>query len=238
MLDVHIVPVLTDNYSYILQSGDAVAVLDPGEPGPIDIALAEMHMTPSLILNTHHHADHIAGNRKLKTKFGCSVVGPIADVRRMPDLDRGVKEGDVVMLGDERLRVIETPGHTSGHVCFYAEKSHILFSGDTLFSMGCGRLIEGSAEQMWNSLQKILSLPDDTRIYCGHEYTQANGEFAQSVEKNNLDIRERLAEAKKLTANGRPTLPTTLLQEKKTNVFLRAANSNDFAALRTLKDSF
>lgn len=238
MLDVHIVPVLTDNYSYILQSGDAIAVVDPGEPGPVEIALAEMKMAPSLILNTHHHSDHIAGNRQIKRKYDCTVIGPAADIHRMPDLDKGVKDGDIIPFGDERLRVIETPGHTSGHVCFYAEKSHILFTGDTLFSMGCGRLLEGSADEMWTSLQKIMALPDDTQIYCGHEYTQVNGEFAQSVEKNNLDIRERLAEAKKLTANGRPTLPTTLLQEKKTNVFLRAANTNDFAVLRQLKDKF
>lgn len=238
MLDVYIVPILTDNYSYILQSGDAVAIVDPGEPTPVEIVLAEMGLTPSLILNTHHHADHIAGNRQIKKKFGCTVIGPAADVRRMPDLDRGVKEGETIIFGDDVLHVIETPGHTSGHVCFYAEKAHVLFSGDTLFSMGCGRLIEGSADQMWQSLQKILALPDDTKIYCGHEYTQANGAFAQSVEKNNADIHARMDEAKKLTANGRPTLPTTLLQEKKTNVFLRAANSNDFAALRTLKDNF
>lgn len=238
MLDVHIVPVLTDNYSYIIQSGDAVAVIDPGEPGPVEIVLSEMNMIPSLILNTHHHSDHIAGNRTIKRKYGCTVIGPAADTRRMPDLDQGVKEGDAIPFGNDRLRVIETPGHTSGHICFYAEKSHILFTGDTLFSMGCGRLFEGLADQMWQSLQKIMALPDDTQIYCGHEYTQANGEFAQSVEKNNLDIRARLAEAKKLTANGRPTLPTTLLQEKKTNVFLRAANTNDFAALRQMKDKF
>ncbi len=238
MLDVTIVPILKDNYSYILHSGNAVAVIDPGEPTPLEIALSELHITPTMILNTHHHADHIAGNRQLKRKYECPVIGPAADIKRMPDLDQGMKEGDIIPFGEDRLRVIETPGHTSGHICFYAEKSHVLFAGDTLFSMGCGRLIEGTAEQMWASLQKIMALPGDTQIYCGHEYTQANGEFAQTVEKNNLDIRERLAEAKKLTANGRPTLPTTLTQEMKTNVFLRAANTDGFAALRKMKDQF
>lgn len=238
MLNVTIVPILSDNYSYIIQSGDQVAVIDPGEPGPVDIKLAEMGLTPSLIFNTHHHADHIAGNRVIKVKYGCTVIGPAADLRRMPDLDTGVKDGDVIPFGNETLRVMETPGHTANHICFYAEQSHVLFTGDTLFSMGCGRLLEGSAEQMWQSLQKIMSLPDDTAIYCGHEYTQANGEFAISVDQANEDIKNRLNEAKKLTANGRPTLPTTLAQEKKTNVFLRAANGNAFADLRRMKDTF
>lgn len=238
MLDVIIVPILTDNYSYILHAGNDVAVLDPGEPAPLEIRLTEMGLTPTLILNTHHHADHIAGNRQLKNKYGCTIIGPAADVRRLPDLDRGVKDGDAIPFGDDILRVIETPGHTSGHVCFYAQKSHILFTGDTLFSMGCGRLLEGTADQMWASFQKILALPDDTEIYCGHEYTQANGEFAISVDRANQDIRERLTEARKLTANGIPTLPTTLAQEKKTNVFLRAANTDAFADLRRMKDKF
>jgi hydroxyacylglutathione hydrolase len=238
MLNVTIVPVLTDNYSYILQSGDAVAVMDPGEPGPLEIKLAEMGLTPTLILNTHHHADHIAGNRQLKKKYGCKVIGPIADIKRMPDMDEGVKEGSKIQLGDETLRVIETPGHTSGHICFYGEQSHILFAGDTLFSMGCGRLVEGTADQMWNSLEKIMALPDETQIYCGHEYTLVNAKFCHAVEKNNADIKERLSEVKKLTANGKPTIPSTLAQEKKTNVFLRTGKAASFTQLRKLKDNF
>lgn len=238
MLNVTIVPVLTDNYSYIAQSGNDVAVIDPGEPGPLEIRLAEMGVTPTLILNTHHHSDHIAGNRQLKRKYGCKVIGPMADIKRMPDLDEGVKEGHTIRLGDETLRVIETPGHTSGHICIYAESAHILFAGDTLFSMGCGRLIEGTAEQMWNSLEKIMALPDDTQIYCGHEYTLSNAKFCIAIEKNNADIQARLSEVQKLTANGKPTIPTTLAQEKKTNVFLRTGKAASFTQLRMLKDNF
>lgn len=238
MLDVTIVPVLKDNYSYILRSGDDVAVIDPGEPAPLEIKLNELGLTPRLILNTHHHADHVAGNRQLKDKYGCHVIGSKADIKRVPDMDEGVSEGDIITLGDETLRVIETPGHTAGHVCFYAQPSGILFAGDTLFSMGCGRLLEGTAEQMWASLQKISALPGNTQIYCGHEYTLANGKFCQAVEKDNQDIARRIADVKKMTDNGKPSLPTTLEQEKKTNVFLRTGKAASFAQLRALKDSF
>ena len=238
MLDVIIVPVLKDNYSYILRAGDDVAIIDPGEPAPLEIKLHELGLTPRLILNTHHHADHVAGNRQLKDKYGCRVIGPKADIKRVPDMDEGVSEGDIITLGDETLKVIETPGHTSGHICFYAEPSGILFAGDTLFSMGCGRLFEGTPEQMWTSLQKISALPGNTKIYCGHEYTLANGQFCQAVEKDNQDIARRIADVKKLTDNGKPSLPTTLEQEKKTNVFLRTGKAASFAQLRALKDNF
>lgn len=238
MLDVTIVPVLKDNYSYILHSGDDVAVLDPGEPSPLEIKLDEMGLKPKLILNTHHHADHIAGNRQLKVKYGCKVIGPAGDIKRIPDIDEGVKEGDTIAFGNQTITVMETPGHTAGHICFYIKPAGILFAGDTIFSMGCGRLLEGTAEQMWQSLTRISTLPGETKIYCGHEYTLANGKFCQAVEKDNQDIAERIKEVKKLTDNGKPSLPTTLEQEKKTNVFLRTGKAASFAQLRALKDSF
>lgn len=238
MLNVTIVPVLKDNYSYILACGGDVAIVDPGEPAPLEIRLAELGLTPRFILNTHHHADHIAGNRQLKKAYGCTVLGPAADVKRIPDIDQGLGAQDTVQLGDETLRVIETPGHTEGHICFYAEKSKKLFCGDTLFSMGCGKLLGGSAAQLWSSLQAIASLPDDTEIYCGHEYTQANGQFCQSIEPDNAEIGRRLDMVRKLVANGKPSIPSTLSEEKKTNVFLRARGADDFARLRTLKDNF
>lgn len=238
MINVTLVPVLSDNYSYIIEEDGVVAVVDPGQPGPVEKVLDEKGLKPAYILNTHHHSDHIAGNARLKEKYGAKIIGPASEERRIPDMDRGLHEGDDFKITNENIRILETPGHTSGHICFYFEDSKILFSGDTLFSMGCGRLFEGDAAQMWQSLEKIKSLPDETEIYCGHEYTQDNGKFCLSIEQDNLDLKERMEDVRKLRANNLPTIPTTLAQEKKTNVFLRAPDSAVFADYRQKKDSF
>lgn len=234
-MKIDLIPVLNDNYTYLLQDAEGcVAIVDPGEAAPVIDALESRGLTPDWILNTHHHGDHIGGNKALKEKYGCKIAGPAVDTHRIDSLDRELKEGDAI-LG---AQVLETPGHTSGHIVFFFPEAKALFSGDTLFSMGCGRLFEGTATQMWHSLGKILALPDDTQIYCGHEYTQANGAFCLSVEADNKDLQERMAEVEKLRAAGKPTIPVSLETEKKTNVFLRARSAERFAEIRKLKDNF
>lgn len=203
MIDVTLVPVLNDNYSYVIKSGNTVAVVDPGEAGPIIEYLDGHNLHPDYILNTHHHGDHIAGNAEIKRKYGARLIGPAAESGRIANMDETYSEDDTFGLGGETVHVIETPGHTAGHICFYFPESHALFSGDTLFSMGCGRLFEGTAEQMWASLSKIMALPDDTMIYCGHEYTAANAKFCLSVEPDNKDLQARAEEVSALRAAGK-----------------------------------
>lgn len=236
---IHIVPILRDNYCYLLEGeGKACIILDPGQITPVESHIAQHGLKPAMILNTHHHADHIAGNAELKATFDIPVIGPKAEQTKIPRMDKGVSEGDTIEHSGIVLSVIETPGHTKGHVAFYWKDQRALFCGDTLFSMGCGRLLEGSAEEMFASLQKIKSLPPETEIYCGHEYTQSNGAFAQSVDPGNADIQARMKDVVKLQTNNRPTIPVTLATELKTNPFLRAQDVSAFAALRTQKDNF
>ena len=237
-MKITLVPILNDNYSYLLEAGGEVAIVDPGEPAPIEYILEERNLRPSFILNTHHHADHIASNKYFQKKYGAKVVAPKREQKRIPDIDIGISDGDTLTLGDEQISVLETPGHTTGHVCFYASKNGALFCGDTLFSMGCGRLFEGTPEEMWASLQKIAALPDHTQIYCAHEYTEKNGNFCLAIEPNNPDLIKRMNAVRKLRANGKPTIPATLETEKKTNVFLRSGKAAAFAQLRRLRDSF
>lgn len=237
-MNITLVPILNENYSYILESGGEVAVVDPGEPAPIEYELEQQGLRPSFILNTHHHTDHIAGNKQLQKKYEAKIIAPALEQKRIPDIDKGVSDGESFMLGNEKISIIGTPGHTKGHICFYAKESAALFCGDTLFSMGCGRLFEGTPEQMWESLQKIMALPDHTQIYCAHEYTQKNGEFCLAIEPDNANLIERMNEVKKLRANGQPTIPSSLGTEKKTNVFLRSGKAAAFAQLRRLRDSF
>lgn len=237
MIDVYIIPVLNDNYAYVLdaQNGEC-AVVDPGEAGPVIAFLDERALRPSLIFNTHHHGDHTGGNTALISRYGCDLAAPSSEGARISGVTIPLAEGTAFSFGGETVQVLETPGHTAGHICLYFPQSRLLFSGDTLFSMGCGRLFEGTAAQMWNSFEKILSLPDETKIFCGHEYTLANGKFCLRIEPENRDIQNRMREAKALRAEGKPTLPVTLGIEKKTNVFLRAGSAERFAELRALKD--
>lgn len=239
MTKIHIVPVLRDNYCYVVEGDNAQAVIiDPGQVGPVEIFIRQNNLVPVLILNTHHHADHVAGNAELSRLYNIPVKGPKAEEKLIPQMSAGLTHGDTVSLAGLVFEVIATPGHTSGHVSYYERSSGSLFSGDTLFSMGCGRLIEGSAAEMYRSLQRLKELPGKTHIYCGHEYTEANGRFGLSQEPENSDIAERMNTVRKLRGNNLPTLPVTLETEMKTNVFLRAISEKDFADLRARKDVF
>lgn len=253
-LDIVLVPALSDNYVYLLHdaASGATAVVDPGEAAPVEAALAERGWTLTHILNTHHHADHIDGNEALKAKYGATLVGPKAEAARIPDMDVTVAEGDTYDFAGHTAQVFETPGHTTGHISFYFADSDALFPGDTLFSLGCGRMFEGTPAQFWDSLRKLRDLPDSTYIYCGHEYTASNAKFALSIDGDNEALKARATEIEELRAEGRPTIPSLLGQEKAINPFLRADDPKIaaavgksgadpvevFAAVRKGKDTF
>ncbi len=223
-LDIHQVPVLSDNYVYLahcLETGDT-AVIDPAVAGPVLDAAEELGWTISHILNTHHHNDHTGGNLEIKKRTGCTIVGPRADRDRIPGIDVQVGEGDSYVLGAAEARVFDVPGHTRGHIAYWFEGATALFCGDTLFAMGCGRLFEGTPAQMVKSLDKFKGLPPTTRVYCAHEYTQANGRFALSVEPDNADLVSRMQRVDVARAKGEPTVPSTIGEELKTNPFLRS----------------
>jgi len=225
-LEIHQFPCLNDNYGYLVHepSSGKTATIDTPEVKPILAALAERGWTLTHILNTHHHFDHAGGNAELKEKTGCTVIGPKGEKDKIPGIDRPVGEGDIVELGAAQARVIEVPGHTSGHIAYSFDEEHIAFVGDTLFALGCGRLFEGTPQQMWTSLGKLMTLSDDTIVYCAHEYTQANARFALSVEPQNAALVARAKEIDEKRSRGEWTVPTTIGLEKKTNPFLRAAS--------------
>jgi hydroxyacylglutathione hydrolase len=200
----------------------ATAAIDAPEAPPIEAALKATGWTLTDILVTHHHGDHTGGIAELKKKYGCRVVAPQAEAGKIPLADETVREGDKVKVGTLAANVIETPGHTAGHITFWFQGDKIVFAGDTLFSIGCGRVIEGTPEMMWASLLKLRGLPGDTRIYCGHEYTLANIKFAQTIEPNNPALAARAVQAGRQRAADEPTIPTTLDEEKAANPFLRA----------------
>ncbi|MDX9861622.1 MAG: hydroxyacylglutathione hydrolase [Rhodospirillales bacterium] len=253
-LDIQIIPALSDNYVYLVRDPEsgACAAVDPAAAAPVLEAVSRLGWKLGLILCTHHHADHIGGVVEIKKATGCTVVGAAADAPRIPGIDVKVKEGDAVALGAHAGRVIETPGHTSGHIAYWFEGARALFCGDTLFSLGCGRLFEGTPAQMWKSLLKLRSLPDDAQVYCGHEYTSDNVAFALSLDPDNPAISRRADEALALGEAGRPTLPARLGDEKATNPFLRADHDpikeavglagqdavEVFAEIRRRKDEF
>jgi hydroxyacylglutathione hydrolase len=254
MLTIIQIPVLIDNYIYLIHepvSGET-AVVDPALAQPVLDILDKKGWRLACILNTHHHWDHVGGNPELKQKTGCRIIAPQSDRDRIPGIDTGVGEGDVITLGACPARVIATPGHTSGHVVYHFAEENALFCGDTLFAMGCGRLFEGTAEQMWTSLQKLKALPASTRIYCTHEYTQTNGRFALSVEPDNPQLQQRMEIVNQRRSKHLPTVPSTIEQELATNPFFRenspalqaAINMINrtpievFAEVRRLKDKF
>lgn len=254
MLEIVQIPVLTDNYIYLLHDPDAsqTAVVDPAEAAPVLAALEARGWTLDLILNTHHHGDHVGGNLALKAATGCRIIGPAADKARIPGIDKTVADGDKVSVGASTASVFDIPGHTRGHIAYYFAQDEALFCGDTLFAMGCGRLFEGTPYQMVQSLAKFAPLPGTTRVYCAHEYTENNGRFALDIEPRNATLALRMRGVQQMRAEGRPTIPTTLAEERATNPFLRCEDSrlkralgmqdanpvDVFAELRARKDKF
>jgi hydroxyacylglutathione hydrolase len=238
-LTVSLVPCLSDNYAWMLKAPDGtLAICDPGEAGPIADAIEAAGGRLGLILLTHHHGDHIAGTQDLVARYGAKVAGAEADAHRLPPLDIVLKPGGTVSFGGSTGVVIDTPGHTRGHIAIHFPDSDAVLCGDTLFSLGCGRLLEGTAEEMFGSLQALGALPDATRVCCGHEYTESNARFALTVEPDNAALKARAAEVAAQRAAGKPTVPTTIAQEKAANPFMRAPDVATLARIRSAKDSF
>jgi len=224
---------LKDNFGVLVHdpSTGATAAIDAPEAGAVEAAIAASGWTLSDILVTHHHGDHTAGIAELKRHHRCRVTAPAREAAKIPDVDVAVREGDTVTVGTLAARVIETPGHTLGQINYFFADAGLLFAGDTLFSIGCGRVIEGAPEMMWQSLLKLRALPDDTRLFCGHEYTDANIRFALTIEPGNAALAARAAEVKRQLAAGLPTLPSLMGEEKRANVFLRADDPGVAAAV-------
>jgi hydroxyacylglutathione hydrolase len=253
-MEIERLPCRTDNYVWLLRepSSGSVAVVDPADADPVAERLATRGARLDFIFNTHHHGDHVGGNLALKARFGCTVVGPLADKDRIPGIDVALGEGDRFDFGGQIARVFDVPGHTRGHIAFWFEGARALFCGDALFALGCGRLFEGSPAQMWASLSKLRALPDDTRVYCAHEYTQANARFALTADPANGALKVRAAAVDAARAKGEATVPSLLGEEKRTNPFLRADDpalaraaglpgaepADVFAAVRAAKDRY
>lgn len=239
-LDVVRIPVLSDNYVWLVhepQSGDTT-VIDPAVAEPVLDEAASRGWTITQIWNTHWHPDHTGGNAAIKAATGARVTGPAAEAARIPTLDRQVGEGDKVMLGNIEADIFEVPAHTAGHIAYHLPDDRIVFVGDTLFAMGCGRLFEGTAEQMHSNLQRLAKLPPETEVYCAHEYTLSNGRYALVAEPDNDAVRRRVAEVQEARAAGIATVPTTIALELATNPFMRAADADQLAARRLEKDGF
>jgi hydroxyacylglutathione hydrolase len=253
-LEIEILPVLSDNYVYLLRDPveGATAVVDPGVAAPVLARFEETGSKLDWILSTHHHQDHTGGNLELKRRTGCRVAGPAGERDAIPGIDLELHDGDRFRLGSAEALVLETPGHTRGHISYWFESAAAVFSADTLFALGCGRVFEGSPQQMWASLQKLARLPAETAVYCGHEYTQSNARFARTVDPTNRELERRSGEIDRLRAAGKPTIPSTIGAERATNPFLRAADpsirrllgmtdaadAEVFAEIRRRKDRF
>ena len=238
-LQVVRVPVLSDNYVWLLHddvAGRTVAI-DPGEAEPVRAAAATRGWRIDEVWNTHWHPDHTGGNAAIKAD-GARVTGPAAEAAKIPTLDATLAEGDTIAIGDHVATVMETPGHTAGHIVFHFADDGLLFSGDTLFAMGCGRLFEGTADQMYANMRRLADLPPETIVYGAHEYTQSNGRYARVAEPDNQAVADRTVEVDRLRAAGEATLPTTIAAELATNPFMRAGSVEEFAERRTVKDNF
>ena len=227
MLEVYQFPCLQDNYGFLIHDSatGATAAIDTPEVAPINRALADRGWQLTHILNTHHHFDHAGGNDALKAQWQCQVVGAAIDAERIPGIDLEVKDGESLAFGSAQAEVLEVPGHTSGHIAYYFAEAQIAFVGDTLFALGCGRLFEGTPQQMNDSLNKLMALPDDTMVYCAHEYTEANAAFAATVEPDNPALQQRIQDIQRLREAGQPTVPTSIGLERATNPFVRADSS-------------
>jgi len=232
------VPAFSDNYLWLVHDQDSgeTAVVDPGDAAPVLAEATRRGWTIDQVWNTHWHGDHTGGNLPIKSATGARISGPAGE--EIPGRDVALSEGDEIRLGNSVGRVIEVPGHTLGHIALVFDEDGIAFVGDTLFAMGCGRLFEGSPEQMYGSLQRLAALPASTRLYCAHEYTLANARFAAHAEPGNEAVAERLEQVKALRESGQITVPTTVAQERETNPFVRSTNVEEFAHRRAAKDSF
>ena len=254
MLDISIIKCLSDNYSYLIRDKktNLVGVVDPSEFNPVHLEISKTYKKLDFILNTHHHNDHVGGNIELKKKYNSKIICSSYEEKKIPGADIKKSDEDRFSLGETNFKVIHIPGHTLGHIAFYSEKANVIFTGDTLFSLGCGRIFEGTFEQMFKSLEKIKSLSKNTKLYCGHEYTDNNGRFCVSIDKDNIKLKSRIEDVKNRTKKKLPTLPVTLGEELETNIFLRCDdrkiknnlkmnNSSKlevFTKLRNLKDQF
>ena len=239
-MKVEIISCLEDNYSYLIidKNNKKTCIVDPSEPRPVVDFLEKNNLKLNYILNTHHHYDHIGGNIELKKKYNAKVIGFKGDYKRIPEIDFKLEDGEIWKQDNFEAKIIHVPGHTLGHICFHFYNENNLFTGDTLFSLGCGRIFEGTYEQMFNSLKKIKTLPKDTEIYCGHEYTLQNSNFCASYDADNLQLKNKITKIKEKLRNGLPTIPTNLDDELQCNIFLKANDVQTFSKLRDLKDNF
>lgn len=240
MLEIHQFPCLSDNYGFLVHdpvSQETVCIDTPEADAYLrEAAIKGWQITQ--IWNTHWHPDHVGGNAAIKAATGCIITGPAAEQDRIATLDKMVRGGDTVALGPLRAEVIDVPAHTSGHIAYHLALEKVIFVGDTLFAMGCGRLFEGTPEQMFANMQRLSALPGDTKVYCAHEYTQSNGRYALVAEPDNADIQERMVEVDAMRARGEATVPTTIALERATNPFMRATSADELAERRAAKDSF
>ena len=253
-MNIEIIPCLNDNYSYLINDDETntVAIIDPSEFSPCDKKINQRFKKLDFILNTHHHFDHVGGNTELKKKYGSKILGFEKDQKRIPAIDILLKDGQEFKIGNLNFKTIFIPGHTLGHIAFYFENEKVVFTGDTLFSLGCGRVFEGTYKQMFDSLNKIKSLPEDTKVYCGHEYTKNNLGFCLQFNPNNNYLKEKEKVIETKIKDKKPTIPSTIKDEIQTNIFLRcddldvkdalnlkkASDLDIFTKLRDLKDNF
>ncbi len=239
-MKIQIIPCLHDNYSYLVidEKNNIACVIDPSEAKPIIKYLEKKNINLKYILNTHHHYDHVGGNQELKKKYNARVIGYKGDKHRIPEIDTLVDDQEIWKQESFEAKIIHIPGHTLGHICFYFFNEEAAFTGDTLFSLGCGKIFEGSYEQMFNSLMKIKALPLKTKIYCGHEYTKQNAKFCITHDKNNENLKNKIKIIDKKLENNLPTIPSTIREELDCNIFLRSNKVETFSKLRDLKDNF
>ena len=239
-MKIQIIPCLQDNYSYLIidEVNNTACVIDPSEADPIIEYLENNKIKLKFILNTHHHYDHVGGNQKLKEKYGASIVGYKGDQERIPGIDILINDQETWKYENFEAKAIYVPGHTLGHICFYFYKEESIFTGDTLFSLGCGKIFEGTYEQMFNSLMKLKELPQSTKIFCGHEYTKQNSKFCIAYDKDNEKLKAKIKDIELKLKDGKPTIPSTIKDELECNIFLRSNNVESFSKLRDLKDNF
>lgn len=239
-MKIQIIPCLHDNYSYLVidEKNNIACAIDPSEAKPIIKYLEKKNINLKYILNTHHHYDHVGGNQELKKRYNARVVGYRGDKDRIPEIDTLVDDQEIWKQESFEAKIIHIPGHTLGHICFYFFNEEAAFTGDTLFSLGCGKIFEGSYEQMFNSLMKIKALPLKTKIYCGHEYTKQNAKFCITHDKNNENLKNKIKIIDKKLENNLPTIPSTIREELDCNIFLRSNKVETFSKLRDLKDNF